>query len=186
MLHQRNCYNKMKNTKYNTVGTIPKFNRTFVERIKIVGGVKIDTTNTQIHDQSQFVSDLLQGWWFCLGTQVSSTNKTDCTGITEILWKVVLNTITTKPLGPKDSNLIGTLVNWYFTKLLLLSGTRDPSDCVTFVSILIKEVILLSLIEFIRQIKGACLCLTSLKSSSSGFIWNETYLWNVEWGWYKW
>ena len=25
-----------------------------------MGGVKIDTTNTQIHDQSQFVSDLLQ------------------------------------------------------------------------------------------------------------------------------
>jgi len=50
----------MKNTKYNTVKTVLKYNRTFVERVKIVGGVKIDTTNTQIHDQSQFVSDLLQ------------------------------------------------------------------------------------------------------------------------------
>ena len=31
--------------------------------------------------------------WFYLGSQVSSTNKTDCHDITEILLKVVLNTI---------------------------------------------------------------------------------------------
>ena len=37
--------NKVKNKKYHTVGTIPKFNR------KIVLGVKIDTPNTQIHDR---------------------------------------------------------------------------------------------------------------------------------------
>ena len=35
-----------------------------------------------------FVSDL----WFSPGTLVSSTNKTDCHDITEILLKVVLNT----------------------------------------------------------------------------------------------
>jgi hypothetical protein len=34
------------------------------------------------------------GWWFSPGTPVSSTNKTDCHDITEILLKVVLNTIT--------------------------------------------------------------------------------------------
>ena len=33
-------------------------------------------------------------WWFSRGTPVSSTNKTDCHDITEILLKVVLNTIT--------------------------------------------------------------------------------------------
>jgi hypothetical protein len=32
--------------------------------------------------------------WFSLGTPVSSTNKTDCHDITEILLKVALNTIT--------------------------------------------------------------------------------------------
>ena len=32
--------------------------------------------------------------WFSLGNPVSSTNKTDCHDITEILLKVVLNTIT--------------------------------------------------------------------------------------------
>jgi hypothetical protein len=34
----------MKNKKYYTVRTVPNFNRTIVER------VKIDTPNTQIHD----------------------------------------------------------------------------------------------------------------------------------------
>jgi hypothetical protein len=38
------------------------------------------------------------GWWFSSGTPVSSTNKTDCHDITEILLKVALNTIKqTKP-----------------------------------------------------------------------------------------
>ena len=36
---------------------------------------------------------LAAGRWFSLGTLVSSTNKTDCHDITEILLKVVLNTI---------------------------------------------------------------------------------------------
>jgi hypothetical protein len=31
------------------------------------------------------------GWWFSLGPPVSSTNKTDCHDITEILLKVALN-----------------------------------------------------------------------------------------------
>jgi hypothetical protein len=34
------------------------------------------------------------GQWFSPGTQVSSANKTDSHNITEILLKVVLNTIT--------------------------------------------------------------------------------------------
>ena len=37
------------------------------------------------------------GRWFSPGTPVSSTNKTDRHNITEILWKVVLNTITLTP-----------------------------------------------------------------------------------------
>ena len=35
----------------------------------------------------------MAGRWFSLGTQISSTNETDHHDITEILWKVVLNTI---------------------------------------------------------------------------------------------
>ena len=34
---------------------------------------------------------LASGWWFSMGTPVSSTNKTDCHDITEILLKVTLN-----------------------------------------------------------------------------------------------
>jgi hypothetical protein len=37
---------------------------------------------------------LVSGWWFSLGTPVSSNNKTDHHDITEILLKVALNTIT--------------------------------------------------------------------------------------------
>ena len=37
------------------------------------------------------------GRWFSPGTPASSTNKTDRHNITEILWKVVLNTITLTP-----------------------------------------------------------------------------------------
>ena len=36
---------------------------------------------------------LAAGQWFSLGTPVSSTNKTDCHDITEILLKVALSTI---------------------------------------------------------------------------------------------
>jgi hypothetical protein len=36
----------------------------------------------------------MAGQWFSPGTPVSSTNKTDCHDITEILLKVALNTIT--------------------------------------------------------------------------------------------
>jgi hypothetical protein len=46
------------------------------------------------HYVIKFVSDLRQIGGFCPGTPVSSTNKTDCHAITEILLKVVLNTIT--------------------------------------------------------------------------------------------
>ena len=36
---------------------------------------------------------LATGWWFSPGTPVSSTNKTDCHNIIEMLLKVALNTI---------------------------------------------------------------------------------------------
>jgi hypothetical protein len=43
----------------------------------------------------KFVGDT--GQWFSLGTQVSSSNKTDCHDIAKILLKVVLNTINLNP-----------------------------------------------------------------------------------------
>jgi hypothetical protein len=53
---------------------------------------------------------LVAGWWFSLGTPVSSTYKTDHHDISEILLKVVLNTINqTKP--PKSEKL---LTKWGF------------------------------------------------------------------------
>jgi len=46
------------------------------------------------HYVIKFISDLQPVQWFSPGTQVSSTNKTDCHDIIEILLKVVLNTLT--------------------------------------------------------------------------------------------
>ena len=40
------------------------------------------------------VLKFVSGRWFFLGTLVSSTNKTDCHDITDLLLKVALNTIT--------------------------------------------------------------------------------------------
>jgi hypothetical protein len=42
---------------------------------------------------------LAAGQWFSLGTTVSSTSKTDCQDIAEILLKVALNTITLTLFG---------------------------------------------------------------------------------------
>jgi hypothetical protein len=47
---------------------------------------------------------LAAGWWFSVCNLVSSTNKTDRHDITEILLKVVLNTINLTP------SLLKTLV----------------------------------------------------------------------------
>ena len=57
-------------------------------RIALMWGV-IDTTLCD-----KVCQWLAAGWWLSLGTPVSSTNKTECHNITEILLKVALNTIT--------------------------------------------------------------------------------------------
>jgi hypothetical protein len=61
---------------------------------------------------------LAAGLWFSLSTQVSSTNKTDCHDIAEILLKVAFNTISLTPL-------------WWFKSLNHL--TIDLSLLVTHV-----------------------------------------------------
>ena len=50
-------------------------------------------------------------WWFSPGTLVSSTNKTDCHDITEILLKVALNTI--KPTIYLKQNEFQNVINIY-------------------------------------------------------------------------
>jgi hypothetical protein len=56
--------------------------------------VRYNTVYSIQHYVIKFASDLRQGWWFSPGTPVSSTNKTDCHDIAEILLNVTLNTTT--------------------------------------------------------------------------------------------
>ena len=62
---------------------------------------------------------LATGLWFSPGPTVSPTNKTDCHNITEILLKVVLNTInqTNKFLATKLNQCIG------------IFSHKDPQTC---------------------------------------------------------
>ena len=57
------------------------------------------------------------GLWFSLGTPVSSTNKTDCHNITEILLKVALNTITLTP------NIRLAILKWTHHDQSFIKGT---------------------------------------------------------------
>jgi len=56
-----------------------------------------DWVYSKQHYVIMFVSDLRQ---FSLSTSVSSTNKTDCHNVTEILLKVALNTINLNQTKP--------------------------------------------------------------------------------------
>jgi hypothetical protein len=55
------------------------------------------------------------GQWFSLGPPVSSINKTDRNDITEILLKVALNTINSKP---NPEILIRTIIEFLFNIVL--------------------------------------------------------------------
>jgi hypothetical protein len=57
---------------------------------------RCSTVHSIKHYVIKFVSDLQ---WFSPGTPISSTNKTDCYDITEILMKVALNTKTKMIIG---------------------------------------------------------------------------------------
>ena len=64
---------------------------------------------------------LAEDWWFTLSTPVSSTNKTDCRDITEILLKVVLSTIqTTNRIVTK----LYLIIEWSLTMLVILCGSE--------------------------------------------------------------
>ena len=60
---------------------------------------------------------LATGWWFSPGNPVSSTNKTDCHNITEILLKVALSTIIginqTKPYSSPIFSVLWYLIFYW-------------------------------------------------------------------------
>jgi hypothetical protein len=58
----------------------------------------------------------LAGWWFSLGALLSSTNKTDCHDIAEIMLKVVLNTITLPYPGLHSSGTMPYILNDNYDK----------------------------------------------------------------------
>ena len=66
---------------------------------------------------------LATGLWFSPRTLVSSTNKTYCHDITEILLKVALNTITLTLINKWKKNMIVGL------KILCWEGTLSCSTC---------------------------------------------------------
>jgi len=60
----------------------------------------------------KFVSvRLVAGWWFSLGTPVSSPNKTDNHDIAEILLKMALNTITLTLIKKNSKSTMFKVVN---------------------------------------------------------------------------
>jgi hypothetical protein len=66
------------------------------------------------------------GQWFSPGNPVSSTNKTDCHDITEILLKVALNTITlTLTLYHTKVRMRTIVINIYFVINLYLIIISD-------------------------------------------------------------
>jgi hypothetical protein len=66
------------------------------------------------------------GQWFSPGNPVSSTNKTDCHDITEILLKVALNTITlTLTLYHTKVRMRTIVINIYFVINLYLIMISD-------------------------------------------------------------
>ena len=85
-----------------------------------------------MHYVIKFVSDMA-GQWFSPGTPVSSTNKTDRHDITEILLKVVLNTIT----------LVKVVVLYQgppFTQIFLHTLTLNNLICLAIRTLIISEV----------------------------------------------
>ena len=84
---------------------------------------------------------LVAGQWFSLGTQVSSTNKTDNHGITDILLKVALNNITLTPKWNCLVPLCKTLYCEMMEILLILRRqeiSRHPVVMITILSVLDK------------------------------------------------
>ena len=76
----------------------------------------LDTTLHVFVYVTTFCKWLTTGRWFSPGTRVSSTNKTDCHDIAEVLLKVVLNTIIIVPGSYKK-------IQFYFWCMLFMIYT---------------------------------------------------------------
>ena len=63
---------------------------------------------------AMYVLELATARWFSLGTLVSSTNKTDCHDITEILLKVALNTLTLLGLNFPPFTFLMDIENFFY------------------------------------------------------------------------
>jgi hypothetical protein len=62
--------------------------------LKVLRVMNFNYKNNAHYKGDKVYQWLITGWWFSLGSLISSTNKTDCHDIAEILLKVALNTIT--------------------------------------------------------------------------------------------
>jgi hypothetical protein len=97
---------------------------------------------------------LATDWCFFPGTPVSSTNKTDCHDIAEILLKVALNTITPNPLlmtrlcifhvfiVNADCNFLCIYAQLYLYILFIKDEVLLTVSCPIFPSILIAKYLL--------------------------------------------
>ena len=75
--------------------------------------------------------------WFTLGTLVSSTNKTDCYDIIELLLKVALNTITltvtpSNVTWKRDKNSKNVIVHFFFKVLTIYFQTITLTDILIY------------------------------------------------------
>ena len=82
---------------------------------------------------------LAAGQWFSLGTRLSSTNKTDCQDISEILLKVALNTITLTLTHWPDIFLMICNTNLIFCTELNIVMYKFPSVLWIFNTIFINN-----------------------------------------------
>jgi hypothetical protein len=123
---------------------IPIFSHNTIDKIPVVTWQSVlDTTLCD-----KVCQWLATGRWFSSDTPVSSTNKTDCHDITEILLKVALNTITPLNLlelssnihqchllvdGPSDQNLkYATICNSSINLLYLVNNTESHESLVIY------------------------------------------------------
>jgi hypothetical protein len=75
------------NATFNNISVISWWSIILMEETRVISKFKTSFSRRTVCQR------LATGRWFSLDTPVSSTNKTDCDDITEILLKVALNTI---------------------------------------------------------------------------------------------
>jgi hypothetical protein len=81
----------------------------------------------------------VSGWWFSTGPLASSTNKTDCHDMTEILLKVALNTM--KPTTLYDSPTSGepAMLIDLVVGFMVFNATFNNISVISWQSVLLVE-----------------------------------------------